>query len=158
MKKHVTIKYSNKGLRFWEAGCTWIENGDATIQLRTCFKAKERYLGLISKKELLAHEMVHAMRAHLNEPRFEEVLAYQTSSLAFRRYFGPFFRTPRESLLFMVALLVTPFFWPLPTLLVGVGLLRLVRTQRTYAKARKNRGFEELLSMTDKEIEAASQE
>ena len=158
----IEIRYSNKGLRFWEAGCTWMED-PPVLQLRKVFETKERYLGLISKQELIEHEAVHALRFKYDEPRFEEVLAYQTSRSPFRRYFGPFFRTPKESLLFMALLALVPLVFPYGLLPLGsvvtCGLVRLVRTQRVFAKAKRNleqrveNPLRILVGMTDTQIE-----
>ncbi len=150
MNSSVQINYSNKGLRFWEAGCTW---SDGSIQLRKVFEKKRVWL-LYSRDEIIAHEQVHAKRLHLEEPVFEEILAYRTSKSRFRRYWGPIFRTPKESLLFALTLLFPPFIpWALlPILgLVAFGMMRLIRLQRIFSKAEAKVG-KEIVNLKDKEI------
>ena len=48
------------------------------------------------RAEVLAHELVHAIRLPLHSVRFEEMLAYQTSQKLFRRLLGPIIRRPFE--------------------------------------------------------------
>lgn len=155
------VVYSNKGLRFWEAACLWYDGEKAIIQLRASLKEKEHYLGIVSKKELIAHEKVHAKRMHFNEPIFEEILAYQTSRSKFRRFFGPFFRTPRESLLYVIALFLVPFIpyliWPF-LFITSFGFVRLIRAQRIFARAKKLKPFAKLVEMTDQEIIAVAKQ
>ncbi|MFN0065694.1 MAG: hypothetical protein ACKVOH_05610 [Chlamydiales bacterium] len=160
----IPVIYSNKGLRFWEGGCTWIDEGQAVLQLRKSFATKERYLWIYSKQELLQHEAVHLMRQHMKEPIFEEVLAYRTSSSRLRRFLGPFFRTPRESLLFVPLLLFLPFTMIAYYLLGALtlfGMIRLFWTQAKFKRAlhhfTKELGSQEkalshMLFLTDKEI------
>ena len=61
-------------------------------------------------EEILSHEAVHAARTAFSEPKFEEHLAYLTSSSIFRRIFGPIFQSSKESLIFVVLLGLTIFF------------------------------------------------
>ena len=136
----IPISYSNKSLAFWEGGCAWIEGTQVRLQLRKSLEKRDHYLGLVSKNELLKHEAVHALRVAFDEPRFEEMLAYQTSPSKWRRLFGPLFRNPRESLL----ILLLPLTWFFP--IIGFGFLglfvfaflRLAITYRTFIKAKKN--------------------
>ena len=166
----IPVHYSNKSLAPWEGGCAWIHEGKVALQLRKVLEKRESYLGLVSKEELLQHEAVHAMRVAFEEPRFEEVLAYQTSRSRFRRSFGPFFRSPRESVLFLSCMLLFPLTVPFPflqlpfaALLAGIttyGLFRLTRTQSIFGRAKRNlskltenpRAL--MLHLTDKEIES----
>lgn len=116
----VPVEYSNKGLRLWEAGCTWYGEDAATlplIQLAEAFKEKKRYLGLYQKDEVLAHEYVHAVRAGLGSMAFEELFSYLVSfSFAkggvsrlihgFRVLFGPVFERTWEPLLLISLILL----------------------------------------------------
>lgn len=101
------VAFSNYGLHPWHAGCAWIfQELDTTptgaiMQLRTTFKHKDKYLGLYSRDELIAHEMSHVGRMMYTEPKFEEVLAYRTSHSCFRRWLGPIVQKSWESLVFM---------------------------------------------------------
>ncbi|WP_370913612.1 hypothetical protein [Chlamydia pecorum] len=98
---HLKVLYTNEGLDVWEAGCTWIQNNRVTIQLRKPLYKTSRWL-MYSRDEILAHEAIHAVRMKFYEPIFEEVLAYQTSSWGWRRFWGPLFRTPGESYCFLL--------------------------------------------------------
>ena len=165
----VEIVYDNKGLRFWEGGCTWIEGDRITLQLKKAFKEKLRHWGY-SRDELIAHELVHVARGNFEEPIFEEVLAYQTSSSSFRRFFGPLFRTPTESLVFVAALalfLGMSFFelfeitsFAVLVSLMSYGIGRLLWTQRIFKRTRTQlsklvgdkRALAVMLRLTDREI------
>lgn len=159
----VSVIYKNKGLRLWEGGCSWIEPSKVSIQLRGAFQKREKIWWLYSRDELLAHEGVHATRVTFDEPIFEEVLAYQTSKSSFRRYLGPIFKSPKESIFFMGSMTVLPLnhlaiFFPLALALFGV--VRLAIKQRCFQKAKlqisklfgsdKALGF--MLHLTDQEI------
>jgi len=165
----IPLIYSNQSLAPWEGGCAWILDGKVALQLRKALEKRETYLGIVSKRELLEHEAVHAMRVAFEEPRFEEVLAYQTAKSRYRRFFGPFFRSPRESLLFLSCMLLFPLTLPFPvlqlpfasllTLITGYGFLRLMWTQRTFEAAKNNLAeltenpLALMLHLTDREIE-----
>lgn len=133
----VSLHYKNKGLHFWEGGCTWIEGESVTLQLKKVFETKSRYLLLYSKEELIAHEVVHAARSAFEEPLFEEVLAYQTASSSFRKYMGPLFRSSKEVLglwLTLATLFITPW---IGTAVSFFFVFRLIRTQRLFASAKR---------------------
>jgi len=165
----VWMIYDNKGLRFWEGGCTWIKQGHTTLQLKKIFQKKASYLGY-SREEIIAHELVHVVRSAFEEPIFEEILAYQSSPSSFRRFCAPLFRNTKESIFFILALSVffaSTFFDILQTialtgfccLIIG-GLLRLLWTQRTFERSKKKLsklvGKEKVLAvmlrLTDREI------
>ncbi len=93
--------YSNKGLRFFQGGATWlVEFGENKISLPLLqFRKrlqKGSYLFFYSLDEILAHEAVHSARIAFNEPKSEEIFAYMTSSRMFRRALGPIIRTAYE--------------------------------------------------------------
>lgn len=136
----VSCTYSNHKLPFWEGAATWIsEEGIPSIQLRNGFK-KGKYLGY-TRSEVLAHEAVHAARSAFEEPRFEEILAYRTSTNFFRKCLGPLFRKPKESLLFLL-------FFPL-----GIFFLfRLLRDQWIFQGCLQKLPLPVILCLTDKEI------
>lgn len=173
--------YSNKQLPFWQGAAAWIcdtEDGIKlpVLQLKRTFK-KHHHLGIYSLDEVLAHEALHASRMMFNEPKFEEFLAYRTSKSFLRKWFGPLFRSSWESYFFVFMLLVplgvqiTRLFiadnsvmdalFYLPWLLIGICLLRLLRTHYTFAQCEKNicpclkqsdRSHAVLFRLTDKEI------
>lgn len=170
----IEVHYSNKGLFFWQGGCVSSDGKSFALQLRREFEHKKHFL-FYSQKELLSHECIHAMRMAFDEPRFEESFAYASSSSAFRRACGPFFRTYRESLLGPIALfcclLMAPIFpWvylPLSVVL-GYGSIRLWKTQRLFHRSQKKLSewvgdFSDdvlglMLLMTDKEIARCAKE
>lgn len=141
----VELVFSNKGLLPWEGGCLWItEDQKPLLQLRKTFEKKERIFGLYSREEIISHELIHAYRFQFNEPIFEEVLAYHTSSSSFRRFLGPLFRSSKESLYFLLAsfsFAATFFFtsslYPFYLLfaLYGFFAFRLFKVQRTFNRA-----------------------
>lgn len=140
----VEIIYSNEGLRFWEGGATWIGEDKAALHLRKAYTKKESHLGY-SKKELIAHELVHMVRCRFEEPIFEEILAYQTAPSPFRRFFGPIFPTPAWSLFFIFGIAIfyvlaflTYFAYVGMLGLILFFVLRLGLRQRTFFRARKN--------------------
>ena len=87
--------FSNERLAPWHGGCAWIFQfaeglpTAALIQLRQVFSRQPTFLGIYHRDELLTHELVHVGRMKFEEPRFEELFAYETSTSAFRRWFGP---------------------------------------------------------------------
>lgn len=147
-------------LPFWEAACVLIEGERVTLQLHPRFAKRERFWGY-TRRELIAHEYVHAMRCAFIEPRFEEILAYQTSEHRLRQIFGPLFRSSWESRLFLWGLLLMmllnllfPLFgWTLFLLGGGLvyGLGRLFWAHATFRAVRRKVPKEWLLYLTDAE-------
>jgi hypothetical protein len=78
----------------------------AFLQLRSSLAFKERYWGIYSRDELLAHELAHIGRMAFTEPRFEEFLAYSSSPNRWRRLLGPLVQSATESALFVLALML----------------------------------------------------
>lgn len=106
----VPLYFSNDKLAPWHGGCAWIFQMNeesptaALIQLRDSFRTSKKYLGLYDRDELLRHELVHVARMKYEEPKFEEVLAYDTSSSPLRRWFGGLIQSSRESMFFVLLL------------------------------------------------------
>lgn len=122
----VPIIFDDKGLHFWEAGCTWYENDINTgyIQLKKKLEEKKTLFAIYDRDEILAHELVHAVRLPLQSKRFEEIFAYLVSwyiakkknqgicskfFILFRTTFGPLFFTPFETSSFLLLTLITTF-------------------------------------------------
>jgi hypothetical protein len=165
----VHLRYSDQRLRFWEGGCTWIEDDQVTLQLRKVFEKKSRYFGY-SREEIIAHELVHVVRGSFEEPIFEEILAYQTSPSFLRRFLGPIFRSSKESAFFIISLCAVCFAALLATFqtfvylgalgLVAGGTIRLIRAQRIFSRTRKKIGeivgkekaLAVMVRLTDREI------
>ena len=110
----VPLFFSNYQLAPWHGGCAWIfQLNDNTpyaafLQLRSAFRTQKRYLGMYERTELIAHEMAHIGRMMFEEPEFEEIIAFQSSTNRFRRFFGPLFRSSKESMLFVIVLGLSP--------------------------------------------------
>lgn len=106
----VPLFFSNHQLTPWHGGCAWIFQFDdqtptaAFLQLRSNFRTSSTYLGLYHREELIAHELAHVGRMLYQEPQFEEILAYQTSSSTWRRWLGPIVQSSKETLLFILLL------------------------------------------------------
>ncbi len=144
------VIHSNEDLLPWQGAVLWEytgENGEKypVIQLRKNFS--KLYLKMYQKEELLAHELVHAVRFAFKEPIFEEMFAYQTSSNRFRRFFGPLFMYPFESAVFATVCLLAPLisiitdsFWGLSVLLSTLFLFtsRLLVLHLLFSLCRQN--------------------
>jgi hypothetical protein len=121
------VFFSNEQLTPWHGGCAWTfqetENSPvgSLLQLRKQFRNQRTYLGLYDRGELMAHEMAHAGRMMFREPKFEEILAYQTSGSGFRRYFGPIVQSPGESMFFVIILMMI-FLVDVSLLTLGAGI------------------------------------
>ena len=156
-----------RSLSFWEGACTWIWKDEVQVQLRKRLKKFNRFFFLYSKEELLMHEAVHACRMKFLNSEFEEILAYQTSNVSFRKYLGPLFQSPKETLLtilFFLLGLICCFY----SLFFGIILIfllpsyyffRLKKAFYYFNKAKKKiynmTGFPPLwilLRLSDKEI------
>lgn len=112
----IKVELSSKGLLPWEGAMTFIEE---TIEGVPTFHIHIRPRHFLP--EVVAHEMVHAMRLKFSEHRFEEILAYQTSLHPFRRYFGPLFKRAEEVKLW-IFLLSLAWFFPLTELCFDVDI------------------------------------
>ena len=106
----VPLFFNNHQLAPWHGGCAWIFQLDDTtptaafLQLRARFRDHETYLKIYQRKELVAHELAHIGRMMYEEPQFEELFAYQTSTTPWRRWLGPLIRSSKESFFFISAL------------------------------------------------------
>lgn len=181
------IFYGNQKLSPWQGGCAWIFQTEkegplgAVIQLREAFHKKGRYFGL-KVEEILEHELIHVGRMAFDEPKYEEFLAYDTSSSKFRRFWGPLFQSSWESLLFIFLLLIPLLFdltllyqgdsdqlkrsiliKLLPLGFLGFLFMRLLIRRRKFEKARQRlidrfgeKGEAILYRLTDREIESVS--
>jgi hypothetical protein len=172
--------YSNRGLPFWQGAITCIapvmeclrllkvpsrercQEPVCYIQMKKGFK-KGSYLGLYSRDEILSHELVHAARLCFHEPKYEEILAFQTSKKHFRRFLGPLFQRSWEAPLLLLPLLLqlfSPLFIMIFLVLFSYAFLRLSYYQFLFSRSRKNVGkivkepLAFLLRLSDREITA----
>ncbi len=103
----IPIFYSNRQLAPWHGGCAWIFQMQrqsprlALLQLRRHFAQNRRYLGLYDRDELVTHELAHVGRMAFEEPKFEELLAYQSSHTAWRRWLGPVLQSSQEAVILL---------------------------------------------------------
>lgn len=106
----VSLIFSNEKLAPWHGGAAWIFQMDdqsptaALLQLREGFLRKRKYLGILKRDELIAHELSHVGRMMFDEPRFEEMLAYRSSTSWLSRTFGPLLQSSKESMFFVCSL------------------------------------------------------
>lgn len=92
---------SAKGLPFWFGAVTHIyEWKGLEIPI---LELPEKKWFWINENEVTLHEAFHAKRAAFHEPKFEEILAYRTSTSFFRRILGPFFQKEWESYFFLLS-------------------------------------------------------
>lgn len=170
----VMIKSTDQ-LHFWEVAATYIKVDQEVFTPVICMK-KKRIPFWCSQEEILAHELVHATRIAFTEFFFEEILAYQTSSNWFRRYFGPIFFRPIEVVVFLFLLAAVWFYqighlflsdivsnfsiW-IPFILIGFLIVRLIIAQSIFSlclgKLRKllkrpDEALKVALRLSDKEI------
>lgn len=155
----VPLFFNNFQLAPWHGGCAWIFQLNeqtptaAFLQLRASFKLKKKYLHFYQRQEIIAHELVHIGRMMFEEPEFEEILAYRTSSSRWRRWLGPIVQSSKESLLFLgtVALItmanlallalehplplhISLGLWLIPLVLFFMALIRLAKRQWIFNK------------------------
>lgn len=109
----VPVYFSNYQLMPWQGGCAWFYQLSEEGPIQTCFQLRKqfayssKYLGLYKRDELISHESTHVGRMAFEEPKFEEVLAYQTAHSTFRKWVSPIIQSAKESLIFVIFLLVT---------------------------------------------------
>ena len=157
----VRVEFTDQ-LHLWEAAATYIKEDQGVFTPIVQMKKK----GIpfwCSQEEILAHELVHAMRIAFRENFFEEVLAYKTSRNWFRRYFGPIFFHPMEVIIFLF-LLVGIWFYQLgslfdyvpnltlwvPFVVIGLLGLRLVMIQTIFSLCLKK--IRKILKQPDKAL------
>jgi len=183
--------FDDTDLALWQGGAAsvmYLENQSqpiAFMQLRQEFSGESKILGIYDRTEVMAHEMAHIGRMVFDEPRFEEVLAYQTSSNSFRRKIGPIVSSANESSLFMIVLMLAfalefaaVYFdnplWgmaslsykAIPLSLIAFGVFRLRKGNQVFSGCREilekilgdsSKALHVMYRLTDKEIEAFSE-
>jgi hypothetical protein len=152
----IDVAYSDKGIHFWEAGITWVDDEKdpplIAIQLRRHFQDHKTLYAIYAKDEVLQHEYVHAARFLFQEPhkesKYDEHFSYATSLgrgffASFRALLGPLFQASYEVvlLLFLLALLVTSAGFDLPkfalSLSVALGFYMMALVLRLVSRWRK---------------------
>ncbi|MDN3504663.1 MAG: hypothetical protein P0S95_03705 [Rhabdochlamydiaceae bacterium] len=105
------ILCSNTKLMPWEAASTWLYPIEKAfsypiLQFRQKVASKSQYLGY-QFFEIFAHETIHAVRSNIKGDRYEETIAFQTSNKWYRQFLGPIFKSPSESILYVITWLMT---------------------------------------------------
>jgi hypothetical protein len=139
----VQIVEQQKGLAPWQGAVLWI-HGAAIPLIQVSPRLKKTWLGrLYTYEEVLAHELIHAVRLPLASSRFEEIVAYQTSRSPVRAYMGPIIRHPYEVYVLLIAvflgwvgLLFNPYLLLIPWVVCVYGIARLVWSQRVFKRCR----------------------
>ncbi len=105
----VSIIETQKELAFWQGAVMWVQTDHLGNDLPFIQISSRLNSALLrrwySKEEVIAHELIHAIRLPLYSARFEEIIAYQTSHNPLRRFLGPLFRRPYEVYILLAALL-----------------------------------------------------
>ncbi len=121
----ICVIEDNASLRSWQGAVLWEYETEGVkypvIQIRKSMPRLWRRA--YTQKEMIEHELVHAVRFAYKEPFFEEVLAYQTSPKKWRRFLGPLFIYPWEATLLLCASLGAFFFSLIQDSFLGVGFL-----------------------------------
>lgn len=151
-----TLSLPSKNLPFHASSTLIVEVAGVTLSI---IKEPSRLSSLfVSRQEVINHELVHAKRAMFNEPKFEEMIAYQTSSSKLRKTLSPIVNSTQETLVFILFTFLVPFS-PLPFITYFSYLsIRLFKKTMTFNKCIKqlqlsSQGNEKFIEgMTDKEI------
>lgn len=137
----------------WQGAATWImqlkDNDPLTAMIQ--IPPKSSVFG--STEELVTHEIAHIGRMGFEEKKFEEMIAYASSSKSWRRFWGPLFQSSRETIMFvsLLALVVVfdfgllfsgsvgwydRFMWMklIPALYFSYLVFRLFRHQKIFKK------------------------
>ena len=165
------------GLGVLWGGCS-ISSTEETPTLfiiRSSFRNRDKYF-IYSRKELISHELCHAVRVPIGDMTYEEHFAYALSSSALRRYTGNCFKSEKDAIFFLLPLFfllliqfmrisytpnlpawpfwILAFVWPIFLIFVNM------RERKQYFKAEtvlKNAGFSNpsavLFRCNTKEIE-----
>ncbi len=141
------VSYEGGGIRFWEGAYILSEGGIVqSIVVHPRFLKRGGFLGYRAS-EVVAHELIHAVRAPLGESKFEEHLAYMTSRSALQRTLGPLFEKPSESLAFLLLALIAALasFWTLLLLATFIGSLFALFVRLFLRRLQLKKALQELL-------------
>jgi hypothetical protein len=181
----LTLFYSDKKLSFFQGAATWIVELQDKLKIPILqFRKKlhrSTYLKIYTLDELLAHEAIHCARVAFDEPKYEEIFAYMSSSSMLRKHLGPIVNNTKEVIIFFSNLffyllfqifytftLYRPFiyisscFGVILFSYLSLGLFRLflkkIKLKKTFKKLLKvlkdkKKARAVLFRLTDKEIE-----
>ncbi len=145
----VPIIYSNT--RWWEGAAILIDPPN----LPTILLKKKLSKGTIwgyRRKDILAHEAVHAARMMFQEPFFEEILAYSLLPQSWRRFWGALFSQPWEGMIFLLSSILGWVDPIIPTSFLSCWIGWLLLRQITFKKCCDRFSSLVTLCFTDKEI------
>mgnify|MGYP000496966605 CR=1 FL=1 len=158
----VPITFSTKELHFWEAAVTWREEDALFLHLHP--RLQQGSFWGYSRKEILLHESIHILRASFEkEYRFEEHLAYLSSSKSWVAFLGPLINSSKDMLCIfaaIIALLFSSYFFSIPLWSYFLPFLPFFPSflYRRYIlkKCRKKIPLPLLFLLSDKEIYACA--
>ncbi len=99
---------SNLGLLWGGCAISVPEEDFSLFLIRKSFRSAKKWF-IYRRDELLSHELCHIARAPLNDYRFEEHFAYQTSFSRLRRYMGNCFIYRYDALGFIMPVMLLLF-------------------------------------------------
>lgn len=146
----VEILEDHKGLSPWQGAVMWTQEdseGNITPLIQISPRLKKSFLRRwYPKEEVIAHELIHAVRMPLHSLRFEEIIAYHTSQNPVRKYLGPLVRRPYEVYVLLSTLVISwaallwgvSFFLFLPWAVCLFGILRLIYCQWIFHRCKAN--------------------
>jgi hypothetical protein len=152
------ILLKNKNYRFFEAARTTIIEVEKDLYIPVIHAPSKISSFFVSPKEVMAHEEIHARRVQFDEPKYEEILAYRSSSSILRKWVSPCLSTNKEISAFFLALFLTPWsLIPLFCLFFASLTFTAIKQFRVYKCVRTLKELSDfpeeiLLSMTDEEI------
>lgn len=101
---------SNDNLFSWHGGCTWICQLNAEDPLCAFVQIRQTPSIFYNTNSVVAHEIAHVGRMAFEEPYFEELLAYRTSSHWWQKLLGPLLLSHSEGIFFLILLCCTMLF------------------------------------------------
>lgn len=136
----VRCHYTKEGLGPFELAAAFINEERAVeIRIKPYLRGRKRFL-FYKSDEVIAHEIVHAIRAAYDEPQFEEFLASRLFSSPSRRFFGSLIENSYEAWA-----LALPFIGLLP---LAYFALRYLKKKRAFARL----SYKYPVLLTDDEI------
>lgn len=75
--------------------------------IRKIFRSKRRFL-VYDRRELMAHEMIHAAHQSIDQLKYEEYFAYRSAKSLLRRTFGGCFVQKYDAMCFLLPILLLP--------------------------------------------------
>ena len=151
-----TLSLKSKSLPFHAASTLIVEAAGTTLSIIK--EPSKLSLLFVSYQEVIDHELVHAKRAMFNEPKFEEMIAYQTSSSKLRKHLSPIVSSTHETVLLILMSFLIPFSILPFIIYFGYLSIRLWKKTMTFTKCinylKRSSHFNEKFveGMTDKEI------